>query len=77
MYFKIRKQVSYFLAKVKILMIINTLKVIKTMNLSPKRAFEICSEKILKDIRELKKFSFENYLVEDYEDFIRDVCYER
>lgn len=58
-------------------MIINTLKVIKTMNLSPKRTFEICSEKILKDIRELKKFSFENYLVEDYEDFIRDVYYEQ
>ena len=63
------------------LMIISILKVIKTMNRSPdksnpKRTFGIYSEIILKDIKELEKFSLENHLIEDYEDFksnIRDI----
>jgi hypothetical protein len=78
MYSEIRKQVSYFLAKVKILMTISILKVIKTMNRSPdksnpKRTFGIYSEIILKDIRELEKFALENHLIEDYEDFRNDI----
>ena len=60
------------------LMIISILKVIKTMNRSPdknnpKRTFEIYSEIILKDIRELEKFALENHLIEDYEDFKSDI----
>ena len=59
-------------------MIISILKVIKTMNRSPnksnpKRTFEIYSEIILKDIRELEKFALENNLIEDYESFMSDV----
>jgi len=85
MYSEIRKQASYFLVKVKILMIISILKVIKTMNRSPdksnpKRTFGIYSEIILKDIRELEKFAIENHLIEDYEDFksdIRDVMNDK
>ena len=47
------------------------------MNQSPKETFEIYSETILKDLRKLKKFALENYLINDYENLKRDIYYER
>jgi hypothetical protein len=70
---------SYSKERIQIKIVISILlKVTKTMNRSPdrsnpKRTFEIYSEIILKDIRELEKFALENDLIEDYESFMSDV----
>jgi hypothetical protein len=72
MYSEIRKQVSYFLAKVKILMIISILKVIKTMNRTPSKqnpqhTFEVYTQIILKDVREAKQYAIDHNLIDTQE----------
>ena len=71
MYSEIGKQVSYFLAKVKILMTISILKVIKTMNRINKQnsqhTFEVYTQIILKDIRKARQYAIDNDLIDTQE----------
>ena len=64
-------KVSYFLAKVKILMIISILKVIKTMNRISKQnsqyTFEVYTQIILKDIRKARQYAIDNNLIDTQE----------